>query len=83
VTKVGKLLRRSHLDELPQFLNVLKGEMSLIGPRAERPEFVNNLQEKIPFYRGAVVREAGTDGVGTGQPELCSNSRREWSEIGI
>jgi sugar transferase (PEP-CTERM system associated) len=50
VTRVGKLIRRTRIDELPQLLNVLKGEMSFVGPRPERPEFVAMLTEQIPFY---------------------------------
>lgn len=51
VTKVGRLLRKTHVDEFPQFWNILKGEMSAVGPRPERPEFVEELAREIPFYR--------------------------------
>lgn len=51
VTRVGRLLRATHVDEFPQFLNVLKGEMTTVGPRAERPELVAELETEIPFYR--------------------------------
>ena len=51
VTRVGKILRKTHIDEFPQFINILKGEMSVVGPRPERPEFVEELAREIPFYR--------------------------------
>jgi len=51
VTPVGRVLRKLRIDELPQLFNVLKGEMSMVGPRPERPEFVRALSEKIPYYR--------------------------------
>ena len=50
LTSVGRLLRKTRLDELPQFINVIKGDMSLIGPRPERPEIVIKLENEIPFY---------------------------------
>ncbi|MBK1670155.1 hypothetical protein CKO28_19140 [Rhodovibrio sodomensis] len=51
VTRVGRIIRKSRIDEIPQALNVLKGEMSFVGPRPERPEFVELLAKEIPFYR--------------------------------
>lgn len=60
VTRVGRLLRKAHVDEFPQFINILKGEMSVVGPRPERPEFVEELAREIPFYK---VRHAVKPGM--------------------
>jgi len=62
VTSVGRVLRKTRLDELPQFYNVLRGEMSAIGPRPERPEFVETLAAQIPFYRARHVVCPGVTG---------------------
>jgi exopolysaccharide biosynthesis polyprenyl glycosylphosphotransferase len=61
-TRVGKFLRKTHLDELPQFINVLRGEMSLVGPRAERPELVAWFQNHVPFYRARLLVKPGISG---------------------
>ena len=62
VTRIGGWLRRSRLDELPQFWNVLVGDMSFVGPRPERPEFVGTLQREIPFYMGRHSVKPGITG---------------------
>jgi exopolysaccharide biosynthesis polyprenyl glycosylphosphotransferase len=61
-TRTGRFLRKTHLDELPQFLNVLRGEMSLVGPRAERPELVRMFQKSVPFYRARLLVKPGLTG---------------------
>lgn len=62
VTPMGRILRRSRLDELPQLWNILLGEMSIIGPRPERPEFVEQLAEQIPFYNERHLVKPGLSG---------------------
>ncbi|MCL5994716.1 MAG: sugar transferase [Chloroflexi bacterium] len=62
ITPMGRFLRLSRLDEIPQLLNVLKGDMSLIGPRPERPEFVNQLAREIPYYRARHAVKPGLTG---------------------
>jgi lipopolysaccharide/colanic/teichoic acid biosynthesis glycosyltransferase len=61
-TRFGQFLRRTHLDELPQVWNVLIGQMSIIGPRAERPELVEKYQKDIPFYRARMLVKPGLTG---------------------
>jgi lipopolysaccharide/colanic/teichoic acid biosynthesis glycosyltransferase len=63
VTLVGGFLRRTHLDELPQLWNVLRGDMSLVGPRPERPEFVPQLEQAIPCYRERLRVRPGVTGL--------------------
>ncbi len=62
ITRVGRFLRKTRLDELPQLFNVLSGHMSIVGPRPERPEFIDQLQEQIPFYRMRLRAKPGLTG---------------------
>ncbi|HNF95423.1 MAG TPA: sugar transferase [Anaerolineales bacterium] len=62
VTRIGTFLRKTRLDELPQFWTVLRGEMSLVGPRAERPELVAEYQKQIPYYRARLLVKPGLTG---------------------
>ena len=62
ITKVGRFLRKTRIDEIPQFLNILRGEMSLVGPRPERPYFVKSLGEKVPEYPDRLMIKPGLTG---------------------
>lgn len=67
ITSVGRWLRRLHLDEIPQFWNVLRGEMSLVGPRPERPEIIRNIVVEIPEYPDRLKVKPGI----TGPAQIC------------
>ncbi|MCK7523200.1 MAG: sugar transferase [Ignavibacteriales bacterium] len=62
ITRVGNIIRKLRIDEIPQMINVLKGEMSLVGPRPERPYFVEQLSEQIPYYKRRLKVRPGITG---------------------
>jgi lipopolysaccharide/colanic/teichoic acid biosynthesis glycosyltransferase len=63
ITRLGRFLRKTHLDELPQLWNVLKGDMSLVGPRPERPEFIPSLEQAVPHYCQRLLVRPGVTGL--------------------
>lgn len=67
ITKFGNFLRKSRLDEIPQVLNILMGDMSFIGPRPERPELIQTLEKQVPFYRERMLVKPGV----TGWDQVC------------
>ena len=72
VTPIGKFLRKTRLDELPQLVNVVRGEMSFIGPRPERPELVQSLEEQLPSFRRRLEVDAGLSGLAQVDAGYCS-----------
>lgn len=77
VTRVGKLLRTTRIDELPQLWNILKGDLSFIGPRPERPEFVEQLREKIPYYDMRHLIRPGASGWAQINPPYYYGTEKE------
>ena len=62
VTRVGRFIRKTRIDELPQLWNVLKGEMSMVGPRPERPVFIEQLEQQVPFFKQRLYVKPGVTG---------------------
>ena len=76
-TAVGRVLRRYHLDELPQVLNVLKGEMSLVGPRPERPELAERVERGVPGFSQRLQVRPGIAGLAQAQLSQRGTTRRK------
>ena len=74
ITPVGKLIRRTSIDELPQLFNVLKGEMSLVGPRPERPELARIITKNIPEFEYRLKVKAGLTGYAQVHGRYCTTS---------
>ncbi len=62
ITRFGNIMRKTRLDEIPQLINVLRGELSIVGPRPERPEFIKMLTQEIPFYQQRLLVKPGLTG---------------------
>jgi lipopolysaccharide/colanic/teichoic acid biosynthesis glycosyltransferase len=77
VTAFGKFLRASHLDELPQLWNIIRGDISFVGPRPERPEFVSELKKKIPYYEIRLILKPGL----TGWAQINHHADRDLDDV--
>ena len=77
ITKFGNILRKTRLDELPQTINILRGEMSFVGPRPERPELAVELAKQIPFYNERLLTKPGLTGPDQISGEYHSPSRED------
>ena len=77
ITRLGKFLRRTKIDEVPQFLNIIKSDMSFIGPRPERPELIQKLEKEVPFYPQRLLVKPGLSGWDQVSGEYHSSSRED------
>ena len=77
ITKFGNILRKTRIDELPQVINILRGEMSFVGPRPERPELILELEKQIPFYAQRTLVKPGLTGSDQISGEYHSPSRED------
>jgi lipopolysaccharide/colanic/teichoic acid biosynthesis glycosyltransferase len=77
VTNIGSFLRKTRIDEIPQFINILKSDMSFVGPRPERPELITSLEREIPFYRQRLLVKPGVSGWDQVSGEYHSPSKED------
>ncbi|MEW6380398.1 MAG: sugar transferase [bacterium] len=82
ITRIGRFLRQTRIDELPQLVNVFKGEMSLVGPRPERPFFVQKLDRVIPYYKQRLIVKPGITGWAAVNYRYCGTLRETGEKLG-
>jgi len=82
-TRVGRIIRKIRVDEIPQFWNILRGDMNFVGPRPERPHFIAQLAKEIPFYEQRHLVAPGPDRLGPNQVSVRRVNRRRQTEVGI